>query len=339
MAEQGTLEVAVVGLGVGEQHARAYAAHPGCHVRWLYDFDLTRSRQLAPSVGAMVADDYDSILSDPATGLISIASFDDAHFEQARMALEAGKHVFVEKPLCRSLPELRQLKHAWAAHGRPAVASNLVLRTAPLYQWLKAAIGRGEFGEVYAVDGDYLYGRLEKITTGWRSRVDDYSVMLGGGVHLVDLLLWLTGQRPSSVTALGSRICTRGSAFRYNDYAAATFVFPGGPDGLVGRITANFGSVHRHHHVVRVFGTKATFIYDDAGARVHRSPDPGKRAEWLSESPLPVSKGELIPPLVEAIRAGTDSAPAAQHDFDVISACLAADAASRDSERKDIEYV
>jgi predicted dehydrogenase len=204
---------------------------------------------------------------------------------------------------------------------------------------LKAAVGRGEFGEVYAFDGDYLYGRLEKITDGWRSGVDDYSVMLGGGVHLVDLMLWITGQRPSSVTAVGNRVCTRDSAFRYNDFSAATFTFPGGPVGLVGRITANFGSVHRHHHVVRVFGTKATFIYDDAGARVHRSSDPNEIAERLTQPPLPGSKGALIPALVDAIRAGIDSAAKAQHDFDVISACLAADAAMGDGERKDIEYV
>ena len=44
---------------------------------------------------------------------------------------------------------------------------------------------------------DYLYGRLQKITDDWRSRVADYSVMLGGGVHMVDLMLWLTGQRPT----------------------------------------------------------------------------------------------------------------------------------------------
>ena len=248
------------------------------------------------------------------------------------MALEAGS-TCSSRSRCAEAPEPRQLKHAWPR----TPAGGVEPRNGPRCSIIEAAIARGEFGDVYAVDGDYLYGRLQKITTGWRSGVDDYSVMLGGGVHLVDLLLWLTGQRPSAVTAVGSRMCTRGSAFRYNDFAAATFVFPGGPDGLVGRITANFGSVHRHHHVVRVFGTKATFIYDDAGARVHRSADPGQSAEWLTESPLPVSRAS--DPAAGRRIAPARSAPAAQHDFDVISACLAADAAIRDGERKDIEYV
>ena len=69
--------------------------------------------------------------------------------------------------------------------------------------------------------------------------------MEGGGVHLLDLLLWITGERPTSVTAMGNRICTRGTAFRYDDYVAATLQ---APSGLVSRVTANFGCVHRHHH-------------------------------------------------------------------------------------------
>src|SRR6185503_7475057 len=100
--------------------------------------------------------------------------------------------------------------------------------------------------------------------------VPDYSVMAGGGVHLVDLMLWLTGQQPTTVSAVGNRIATANSRFAYDDFVTATYAFP---SGLVGRITANFGCVHRHQHVVRVFGTKGTFIHDDAGARLHWTRD------------------------------------------------------------------
>jgi predicted dehydrogenase len=67
-----------------------------------------------------------------------------------------------------------------------------VLRAAPLYLWLQQEVKRGSFGEIYAFNGDYLYGRLHKITMGWRKEVSNYSVMLGGGIHLVDLMVWLT---------------------------------------------------------------------------------------------------------------------------------------------------
>jgi predicted dehydrogenase len=333
------LGVAVVGLGVGEQHALAYARHPECRIELLYDPDLAHARAVAARVGGgEVAPDFESILTDPRVDIVSIASPDDAHYVQVCAVLASDRHVFVEKPMCRSRGELEDVKRTWNAHGRPYIGSNLVLRAAPLYQWLKSAIDAGELGEIYAVDGDYLYGRLEKITDGWRSEVEDYSVMQGGGVHLVDLMLWLTGQRPEHVTAAGNRVCSRGTAFRYNDFMAATFRFPGGRDGIVGRITANFGCVHRHHHVLRVFGTRATFIYDDAGARLHRTADPQGLVEPVALAPLAVTKGDLIPGVVDTIRAGARSDGMAQHDFDVISVCLAADLAAEEATGKDIEY-
>lgn len=332
-----TLGVATVGLGVGEQHAAAYAKLPHCQLRWVCDLDAARARAVAARLGNVpVAAGYDTILGDPYVGLVSIASYDDAHCEQVVAALEAGKHVFVEKPLCRSHAELRTVRDAWRRSSGRQIGSNLVLRAAPLYRWLRETIASGALGEVYAVDGDYLYGRLHKITDGWRRDVENYSVVQGGGVHLADLILWLTGQRPDSVTAVGNRICTERTPFRYKDFVAATFTFP---SGLVGRITANFGCVHRHQHVLRVFGTKGSFIYDDAGARLHVSRDPAEAPRRIDLSPLPGGKGDLIPAFVAAVVDGADGTRDTQHEFDVISVCLAADAAVAAGRAVPVEYV
>jgi predicted dehydrogenase len=341
MTTMAPLDVAVVGLGVGEQHARAYARHPACRLRWLYDLDAARARDVAARVGAghaATADSYSVVTSDPSVRIVSIASYDDAHYSQTVEALAARKHVFIEKPLCRSLDELRALKDCWQVSGQPQLQSNLVLRAAPLYRWLRAAIAAGELGEVYAFDGEYLYGRLEKITNGWRGTVEDYSVVQGGAIHLIDLMLWLLNERPTAAAATGNRIATEGSPFRYDDFVTAMLRFGDG-HGPVARITANFGCVHRHHHVVRVFGTKATFIYDDAGARLHRSRDPEERAEPLPHAPLPTSKGDLIPEFVNAVRDGADSTGAAQREFDVVSCCLAIDEAARTGSWRPIDYV
>ena len=335
MIPMACLGAAVVGLGVGRQHARTYAALPGCQLRWLYDLDVARTRETIAELGrGEAAANLTTILNDPATDLISLASYDDAHAGEVAAALEAGKHVFVEKPMCRTADELRSVRRAWRRSTRHLM-SNLVLRAAPLYQRLRQMITTGELGDVYAFDGDYLYGRLHKITDGWRTDVSDYSVMAGGGVHLIDLMLWLTGQRPAAVTAVGTRLSSAGTRFRYNDFVAATYEFP---SGLVGRITANFGSVHRHQHVVRVFGTKATFIYDDAGARLHTERDPSIALVRLADAAQPASKGALIPGFVEAIRRGDDPAAAAEHEFAVIAACLAADHAVDIAKPIEVDY-
>lgn len=325
---------AVVGLGVGEAHARAYVDDPRAELRWVYDLDPDRAEAVASALGSRVAASFDEILTDLQTQAISIASFDDAHFAQALAALEAGKHVFVEKPLCRTLAEIRTLKEAWDRADRPALASNLVLRSAPLYGWLREEIQAGRVGAVYAFDGDYLYGRLQKITEGWRRDVDDYSVMLGGGIHLVDLMLWLTGQRPVRVAAVGNRISTERSVFRYDDFVAATFEFE---SGLVGRITANFGSVHPHQHVVRVFGTGATFVADDAGARLHTSRDPADAPRRLDHERVSAGKGALVPRFLDAVEASGDDA-ATQHELDVVCVCAAADRALTERRTVDVDY-
>jgi predicted dehydrogenase len=330
-----TLGVAVVGLGVGESHARTYASLEPCRLRWIYDLDPDRARAAASRLGGVdIAPDWDAILSDRAVDIVSIASYDDAHFGQVTQALNAGKHVFVEKPLCRTLDELRAVRQALRAGGGQ-LSSNLVLRSAPAYVWLKDAIRGGRFGDVYAVDGDYLYGRLSKITEGWRSGVHDYSVMTGGGIHMVDLMMWLTSERPQRVTASGNRVCSEGSAFKYHDYQAASFQFA---SPLIGRITANFGCVHPHQHALRVFGTRATFVHDDRGPRVSMSRD-GAPLERLDLPALPASKGDLIPAFVDRVLRRCDSAAETQHDCDVISACIAADRAARQGETIDVEYI
>ena len=331
------LGVAVVGLGVGEQHALAYRQDGRCELRWLYDLDGSRSDEVIARLGVgRKAEAWPQILEDGAVDIVSIASFDDAHFAQVVDALRAGKHVFVEKPLCRSQAELDEVKEVWGRDPSRHLASNLVLRAAPLYAWLRQAVQNGEFGDVYAFDGDYLYGRLHKITGGWRHDVADYSVMLGGGVHLVDLMLWTLGARPTAVAVAANRISTSGTGFSANDFTSATFQFPG---GLVGRITANFGCVHPHQHVVRVFGTRRTLLYDDAGPRLYDSRDPARRPELPNLAPLPASKGDLIPGFIQSVLDGNRSGAQAQHEFDVISACVAADRAAATPMTIPVEYV
>jgi len=330
--------VAVVGLGVGEQHARAYLANGRCDLRWLYDLDLQKAQRMVSELGSgSVANSFEQILDDADVQIVSIASFDDAHFEQVVSALNVEKHVFVEKPLCRSVGELQVIRAIWAKqHGKLKLASNLVLRAAPLYRWLKEKISGGDFGDLYAFDGDYLFGRLHKITEGWRKDVHDYSVMEGGGVHLIDLMLWLTGQRPSFVWATGNRISTKGTEFRYDDFTAATLQCR---SGLISRITANFGCVHPHQHSMRIFGTKETFVYDDAGPRLHNSRNPDSASQAVAHSPLPRTKGDLIEAFVTAVAHDEDLNAQTQEVFDGIMICAACDRAVQSKSMEEIVYL
>jgi len=333
----GNLRVGVIGMGVGLRHAEAYGNDPRCEVTMLCDSSepaLEKAGCIFPD--AMKVREADKIIADPSIDIVSIASFDEYHFSQTRDALNAGKHVFVEKPICRSEEELVQLRSAWMKHaGRLKLGCNFVLRGAPLYQWLKEKISTGAFGRIYSIDAEYLYGRLHKIVEGWRSETREYSVMQGGGIHMMDLLLWLTGERPVDVVAAGNRICTENTAFRYNDFATSIMTYS---SGMITRLTANFGCVHRHQHVLRIYGTKATFIYDDCGARLHTSRDPETDPEFVGLDALPPDKGVLIPRFISAVDKDEDITSDFAMICDGLRVCLACDRAAETNQKERIKY-
>ena len=323
-SERPTIKAAQIGVGRwGRNIARTIRDEiPGIR--------LIRAVTSREDIGDLIGDectrvaDWRDLLNDDEVEAVFLAVPPSRHREMTSAFVESGIAVFVEKPLCRTDAEADDIAARWARAGNLHLRSNLVLRGAEVYRWLKDAIAAGDFGDIYAFDGDYLYGRLEKITEGWRKDVPDYSVMEGGGVHIIDLMLWLTGETPTQVTVTGNKIATRDTGFQYDDFMAATYRFS---SGAVGRITANFGCVHPHHHVIRLFGTKATFIYDDQGPRLFRNRADGAQAEKLGLAPLPAGKGVLIPDFIKAIRTGEDPAPAAMRELDLIRVIAAADRA------------
>ena len=122
---------------------------------------LARARALATH-----RDDHARVLADADIDLVSICSYDDAHAEQVLAALEAGKHVFVEKPLCVTRTECDAIRAAHAVRPHLELGTNLVLWRSPRFVELRRRIRAGDMGTVYLVEGDYNYGRLEKLTEG-----------------------------------------------------------------------------------------------------------------------------------------------------------------------------
>ena len=105
------LRVGIIGMGVGEQHIPGYMSHPDCEVTTLCDFDdekIALAKKKYPTLH--VTRLADKVLNDPAIDIVSIASFDNYHYEQVVRAIENGKHLFVEKPICLHLHELINIR-------------------------------------------------------------------------------------------------------------------------------------------------------------------------------------------------------------------------------------
>ena len=119
----------------------------------------------------VVVEDAAIVVDDPSIDIVSIASFDDAHAAQVMRALDRGKHVFVEKPLCLTVEEFRAMEGRLTDNPKLRLSSNLILRASPRFIDLRQRIGEGGFGRLFNIEADYLYGRLEKLTAGWRSHI------------------------------------------------------------------------------------------------------------------------------------------------------------------------
>ena len=68
-------------------------------------------------------------------------------------------------------------------------------------------INNNLFGNIYYFEGDYNYGRLKKITSGWRGKIPFYSITLGGGSHIIDLSKFLINKRILEVKILLEQDC------------------------------------------------------------------------------------------------------------------------------------
>ena len=298
-----SLRAGVIGLGVGFQHALGLARHPDCELLALCDSDPAKRQEASRHFpGVALFESAETLLESCDLDLVCIASYDDDHTSQILRALALGRHVFTEKPLSVHPEETAAIHEALERHRHLRLSSNTVLRASPRFAELKREIDAGRLGRIYAIEGDYNYGRLEKLTEGWRGRIPDYSVVLGGGIHMADLLLWLTGQPVREVMAMGNGIASAGSRFSGRDYAVALLQFA---DGTVGKLAANFGCVEPHFHRLLVYGTEATFENQRGPARLWRSRAAGALPDEI-ETPYPgVTKHALLPSFIEAILHGS----------------------------------
>jgi len=314
------LRAGVIGLGVGEQHARAYAALPGVELRAVCDIDPVHLAQVGARLGvSRQHTDWRRVTEDPEIDVVSICSYDDVHAEQAVSAFRHGKHVMVEKPIALDRRDAERVLKAQQQSGK-RITSNLILRRSPRFVELRRQIRDGAFGEIFYVEGDYIHQILWKITHGWRSRMAFYCVVYGGGIHLIDLVRWLLGREVREVAGMGNKIASAGSPYKFEDTIVNLLRFEG---DTIAKIMTTLGPQRPQFHALNVYGTRRTFVNDLPYGRVFNGEQP-EDAE-AATAPYPgVGKGDLLADFVDAIRADREPDVSARDVFRVMDVCIAA---------------
>ena len=223
----------VAGLGnMGRSHALAYHRDP--------DFDLVglvnrSTPRLDPDLaGYEVTPDFHQALTRLKPDLVCVATYTDSHADFAVAAMEAGAHVFVEKPLAMTVAEARRVVDCAKATGRKLVVG-YILRHHP--SWMRM------IAEARALGGPYVFRlNLNQQSAGptWevhKQLMQTTSPIVDCGVHYVDVMCQITDAPPVEVRGMGLRLSNEIPQDMYN-YGHFQVIFA---DGSVGWYEAGWG--------------------------------------------------------------------------------------------------
>ncbi|MCB2055840.1 MAG: Gfo/Idh/MocA family oxidoreductase [Geminicoccaceae bacterium] len=244
----------LVGFGrFGQLHARAITKAPGAELAAICvasETTAAAARWAHPE--ARILRDVEALLADPHLDVIDIVAPNHLHAGMAIAALEAGKHVLVEKPMAATLADCDALVAA-AEGARGRLCVGLELRHSIQWGRIKRLIDEGRIGRPRYAAVSLFRHPYRAGASGWRQAADLVgSWILEEPVHFYDLALWYLEAlgEPVSVTAHGTRAAGAASGM-YDNFASIVRYADGG-FVTVTQSLAGFG----HHLVVEVAGSE-----------------------------------------------------------------------------------
>jgi predicted dehydrogenase len=202
----------------------------------------------ASSALGVPAISFEQALADPSIDAISVATRAETHFAFARQAIEAGKHVFVEKPLVLDLAEADTLIAMAKAADRVLMVGHL-LRYHPKFAHMLELVRSGGYGPLRYVYSDRL--SLGKIRT-------EENVLWSFAPHDISMILALTGEEPTAVTAQGSAMINPA----IEDWSTVQLAFPSGVRGEIRTSWLHYAKVQKIVAICR----DASIVFEDSAA-------------------------------------------------------------------------
>jgi len=207
--QKGKPKLSTSNVGIGFIGAGSYAmSHLLPNLPRDHDIELTgvmtssgtSSRSVAEKFGfAFATGSAEDIVNDDRTGTVFIATRHDSHAAYVQKALTAGKNVFVEKPLCLTEDELRDVLSAWE-HHKPLLIVGFNRRFSPLAQKIKATLGAGPMSMLYRVNA----GSIPE--NSWIQDTDmGGGRIIGEACHFIDFMTFINGSVPTRVYARALR--------------------------------------------------------------------------------------------------------------------------------------
>jgi len=246
------LRVLVVGLGnMGMSHALAYTRIDGYEVVGVCTRHIDKVQLPEVLQGAQKFSDFDTALKTLKPDVVSINTLPDTHAPYAIKAMEAGAHVFVEKPMALTVEDAEAVV-ATAKRTNRKLVIGYILRQHP--SWIKFIEIARELGTplVFRMN---LNQQSNGETWSWHKRLmDSFPPIVDCGVHYVDVMCQMTSAKPVKVHAIGAKLTDEVAK---NNYGMLQVQFD---DGSVGWYEAGWGPMvsETAFFVKDVFGPKGS---------------------------------------------------------------------------------
>jgi predicted dehydrogenase len=242
-----SITVGVIGCGYwGPNLIRNFAENEAAELRWICDADARRLEKIArryPS--ARTAPDFRELLADPRLDAVVIATPVATHYAFARAALEAGKHVLVEKPFTASVREAEELI-ALADRQRVTLMVDHTFIYTGAVRRIKELVTNGEFGEL-------LYFDSVRVNLGLFQH--DVNVVWDLAPHDLSIMDHVVGREPTSLMATGS--CHIQPGLENIAYVQLRF-----DDSMIANFHFNWLSPVKIRRTL-IAGSRRMIVYDD----------------------------------------------------------------------------
>jgi predicted dehydrogenase len=245
------LRAAIVGIGTWGQNLVACVQGKSERIRFVAGATGTpaKAAEFCRQQDIRLADDYESLLSDPGVDAVVLATPHSLHTEQIVAAANAGKHVFVEKPLGLDRKDVERAVAA-CAQRKVVLAVGYNWRFQPALREAKRMLEDGRLGRLLHIEGNFCGPSAYRFRREhWRQDRDESPAggMTGRGVHVVDAMLYLGGH-VDTVQAQSYRLA---HDFGMDDTTSMLFRFKGGATAYLGTVIATAETWR-----MQVFGSK-----------------------------------------------------------------------------------
>ncbi|MGH6769875.1 MAG: Gfo/Idh/MocA family protein [Xanthobacteraceae bacterium] len=241
-----------------------------------------KRRAFAAKYGCRAAASYEEILKDGEIEAVINTTPNSVHLETTRMAAEAGKHVFLDKPIANTVAEGRAIAEVCDKAG-VVLSLGYQRRRESHFRWIKNEIDAGRFGKLVQAEANISRDRLGKIDlSSWRYQAVGMpgGVMLQIGIHYVDVLEMLLGP-VKRVSGLSAQLVLPG------DNPDVANLILEHECGAISNLTASYASASEHY-MLNIYGKEASAFYDLFGGLRHL-----KRGETASH-PIAVEENDTI---------------------------------------------